>query len=381
MSLSRTSLQRRELLRLVAAGSALLCLPSGVRAGTLNESTESRYLAARQRDGRFEAVLLDAHGRDLKVVPLPDRGHSFAIDHQQRRAVAFGRQPGFFALAFNLDGSLEDNSAAQPLPLPKGRHFFGHGCFSADRRRLFATENDFDGERGVIGIYDATPGKEWRRLGEYATHGIGPHEVVLMPDGKTLCVANGGILTHPDYGKRELNLDTMQPSLVYLDAGDGRLLEQRELPAQLHQLSIRHLALDGNGDVWFGCQYSGPLSDEPALVGRHRRGAALELFRGPADTLHALRGYVGSVSADDGGNVIATSSPVGGLTCYWRASDGQFLGSTTRPDGCGVAPAGRGRFLLSDGAGSIVSTGPGRAEQPVLAASDGIAWDNHFRKV
>ena len=218
---------------------------------------------------------------------MPARGHSFAIDAAGGRAVVFGRQPGF-ALGFGLDG------AAGPveLDLPQDRHFFGHGAFFDDGRLLAATENDFDGGRGVLGIYDASAGGAYRRVGEFDC-GIGPHEVLLLPDGKTLCVANGGILTHPDYGKLELNLDTMRPSLAYLDAASGKLLERVELDSALHRLSIRHLAVAADGAVWFGCQYMGPAGDRPALVGRHRRGQAPELFpaRGclaPDAQLHRL---------------------------------------------------------------------------------------------
>ena len=180
-----------------------------------------RYLSARKRGGRDETALLDESGRDLRVVPMPARGHSFAIDAAGGRAVVFGRQPGFFALGFGL-------GAAGPveLDLPQDRHFFGHGAFFDDGRLLAATENDFDGGRGVLGIYDASAGGAYRRVGEFDCGGIGPHEVLLLPDGKTLCVANGGILTHPDYGKLELNLDTMRPSLAYLDAASGKLLER-----------------------------------------------------------------------------------------------------------------------------------------------------------
>lgn len=365
--------QRRRFLQLLASGSLLAVLPG---LGHARPAQTARYLTARQHAGRQEAVVLDATGRELKILPLPARGHSFAIDKVRQRAVVFGRQPGFFALAFSLEGDTPTDS----LPLPEDRHYFGHGIFSADGQRLYTTENDFDGSRGVIGIYDARPGQHWRRLGEFDSHGIGPHEVLLLPDGKTLCVANGGILTHPDYGKLELNLESMQPSLVYLEAASGKLLEKRELAPELHQLSIRHLALDGQGSVWFGCQYSGPASDQPPLVGCHRRGEPLQLFSGPADTLRELRGYIGSVSVDDSGQVIATSSPVGGLVCYWQAGTGRFLGSTARPDGCGVAPAGPGHFLISDGFGHIVRSGPGQAAEALQTASD-LAWDNHFRRI
>ena len=59
---------------------------------------------------------------------------------------------------------------------------------------------------------DATD--DYRQVGELPAHGVGPHEVVLMPDGKTLAVANGGIRTHPDRDRVPLNLDSMQPSLT-----------------------------------------------------------------------------------------------------------------------------------------------------------------------
>lgn len=366
---------RRDFLARAAVGAvgATLAWPGLARA---SNAPAALYVTARQRGGRDEAVVLDAAGADRRVLPMPARGHSFAIDAAGERAVVFGRQPGFFALAFDLRGE----RAPLELPLPEDRHFFGHGAYFDGARLLAATENDFDGGRGVLGIYDASPGGGYRRVGEFDSGGIGPHEVVLMPDGKTLCVANGGILTHPDYGKLELNLDTMRPSLAYLDAASGRLLEKVELAPELHRLSIRHLALAADGTVWFGCQYMGPAGDRPALVGRYRRGAQPELFAGPAPTLREMRNYVGSVAADAAGGIIATSSPVGGRVLYWDAASGRWLGETRLADGCGVAPAQGGGFLVSSGLGAMLRTDAAGAEQPLLAPSRERAWDNHFRR-
>lgn len=375
-------IDRRRFLALAAAlglspGAALAVLPAD--GGPL-------YLSARKRGGRDEAVLLDETGRDRLVVPMPARGHSFAIDAARQRAVVFGRQPGFFAVAFALGGSALGASALgggepKALPLPDDRHFFGHGAFVDGGRLLAATENDFEGGRGVLGIYDASPGGAWTRVGEFDTGGIGPHEVVLMPDGKTLCVANGGILTHPDYGKLELNLDTMRPSLAYIDAASGQLLEKVELAPSLHRLSIRHLALSADGSVWFGCQYMGPVADRPALVGRHRRGAALELFEGPAETLRNMRNYVGSVTMDAAGAIVATSSPVGGQVIYWDTASGRCLGTTALADGCGVAPAPKVGFLVTSGLGAMLRTDAAGQEAPLMPPSREVSWDNHFRIV
>ncbi|MCD0502441.1 DUF1513 domain-containing protein [Bordetella petrii] len=363
-------IDRRRFLALAAA--------VGLSPATLRAAADTPlYLAARLAGDRYEAVVLDAGGHERQVVPMPARGHSFALDPARNRAVVFGRQPGFFAVAFRIDG------AQPPLPLQaaEGRHFFGHGVFLPDGRRMLATENHYEAGYGVLGVYDTSDGGAYRRIGEFETGGIGPHEVVLLPDGKTLCVANGGILTHPDYGKLELNLDTMRPSLAYVDAHDGRLIERVELPESLHRLSIRHLAIAGDGAVWFGCQHTGPASERPPLVERHRRGHAPELYAGPDEILRGFRNYVGSVAADPAGKVIATSSPVGSQVVYWDAATGQCLGMTPLADGCGVAPLGPRRFLLNSGRGALVTAGPRDALQSVLPPAPGLSWDNHFRRL
>lgn len=379
-----TATERRGALRRLAGlGLAALGAPAVVRAASLGGTApavppvdEAGFLAARRRAGRYEVAVLDAAGHDRQVLPLEDRGHSFALDAAQGRAVVFGRQPGDFAMAFSLDGS----APSQVWAAAEGRHYFGHGVYADGGRLLLATENDYDAGRGVLGIYDASAGGGYRRLGEFATDGIGPHEVVLLPDARTLCVANGGILTHPDYGKRALNLASMRPSLVYVDVASGDVVDTVELAPGLHQLSIRHLAVDASGSVWFGCQYSGPAADQPPLVGRHRRGSAPQLFSGPPEVLRSLRNYVGSVAVDTAGAIVATSSPVGGVVAYWDAASGRSLGMSAHHDGCGVAGVAPGRFLVSDGAGGLAQAGPAQPTTGVLAHAPDRAWDNHMRR-
>jgi hypothetical protein len=193
-------------------------------------------------------------------------------------------------------------------------------------------------------------------------------------------VANGGLLTHPDYGKTPLNLATMRPSLAYIDATDGRLLESVQLQPSLFQLSIRHLAVDATGAVWFACQHQGPATEQPPLLGRHRRGAAPQLLAGPPQVLRDLRNYVGSIAIDTTSGLVATSSPVGGSVAFWDAAHAQFLGSARQPDSCGVAALGDGGFLVSDGFGSLMAVRPDGDARQLLAGSADLAWDNHMRR-
>lgn len=362
-----TAIDRRTFLAL--AGAASLA-PREAMAGS-----DALFLGARLNGARFEAAVIDAAGRDRLVLPLEARGHSFAIDAARGRAVAFARSPGRFAVAFSLDGTAEPVAiAAAPE-----RHFHGHGIFTPDGRLLLATENAYEEGDGVVGIYDM--GNGLRHIGEFRTGGIEPHEAILMGDGATLCVANGGIQTHPDYERVKLNLATMEPSLSYLDIATGDIVEQVRLPRDLHQLSIRHMTLDAAGHVWFGCQYQGEPSDRPPLVGRHRRGKALELFPGPASVLRGLDNYVGSVAVDASGAVLATSSPHGGIIAFWDTATGRSLGTRALADGCGVAPSGKAHVLATSGRGTIVDTGPRAPGRIVVEAGDRPLWDNHLRRI
>jgi hypothetical protein len=363
--------RRNFLIGLLAAG----CVPGALtmaRADTA--TTDFLHLTARQVGERFEAVVLDAQGNDHYIVPLKARGHGFALNPVTRQAVAFARQPGYFAVHFDVDGKTEP----RVFVMPKDRHFFGHGVFTPNGQLILTTENDYGEGRSVMGVYDA---QTLERKGEWLTNGLGAHDVVLMPDGKTLCVANGGILTHPDYGRAKLNLDSMIPSLAYLDLATGDLLDEVKLAPDLHQLSIRHMAVDARGAVWFGCQYEGPATDDPPLVGRHVRGRAIEMFGGPADVRQGCKHYIGSVAADTSGTIIATTSPVGGCVLFWNAATGAFLGTNPIADICGISSRPlRGAFLGSTGEGILDNLDMnGRAAAATQLKKDKhINWDNHI---
>src|SRR5262249_28745508 len=156
----------------------------------------------------------------LFTSPLPDRGHDVTFDPVARRSVVFARRPGTFAVVFDHAGKSE------PLTItsPERRHFFGHGVFSPDGKLLYATANDVANAAGMIGVYGATAALA--RIGEFPTHGMDPHETILLGDGRTLAIANGGIETHPDFGRQKLNIATMQPSFVFVDRMSGEMLEK-----------------------------------------------------------------------------------------------------------------------------------------------------------
>jgi len=359
-------IDRRHFLK--AAGASFLAgLAPARRAGAL--SADALYATAyMKRDGSYGVGVLTEDGRLVHALELPERGHDITFDPVSRRSVVFARQPGTFAVVFDHAGGREPVT----ITSVEGRHFYGHGVFSPDGALLYATENDFDNAAGMVGVYDATDG--FRRIGEFPTHGVGPHELLLCPDGRTLAIANGGIETHPDFGRAKLNIATMKPSLAFVDPVTGSLVEEHALEPALHQLSIRHMAFDGTGTLWFGCQHEGPISERPPLAGRARMGERFDLFDLPRDALLGLQNYVGSVAANPPAGTVAITSPQGNLMVVIDAGKGSLVATRALTEVCGIAPEGAG-FMASTGKGDIV--GP----QGTTHADADHVWDNHLLRI
>lgn len=329
--------------------------------------------AARRAEGDYCVLLLGSDGSILREVPLSGRGHDIAIHRRTGRVVVFARRPGTFAVAFDL------RSKAEPtvFTADDGRHFYGHGTFSQDGRLLYASENDIAGQRGVIGIYDV--GRGYKKIGEYLTFGVGPHEVLLHSDGKTLVVANGGLDTVPDAGRTNLNVDRMEPSLVFVDARSGELLAKHEMAGELKLLSIRHIAEDASGRIWFGGQWEGATSETPQLIGCAGRDREIRLIAPPVADMVDLKGYIGSMAVSANGHVIAASAPKAGHVLYLEPETGRILAHSSLKDVCGIAAFGEEDFAASSGFG-VLRHETATARLIAEAELHDIAFDNHLRR-
>ena len=369
MAIEAMIVDRRALL---AGAGACLAAGLGARSAAALATSEALVLAPAMRaDGSFAVMVFGERGELIREIALPARGHDLAVHSETGRAVAFARRPGTFAVAFDvLARTPPQIFVAQP-----DRHFFGHGAYSADGKLLFATENDISAGIGVIGIYDAS--NSYRRLGEFPTRGIGTHEAILMPDGRTLAIANGGIETHPDFGREMLNVPSMDPSLAFVDL-DGHLVAQYRLPARYRQLSIRHMAVGADGKIWFGTQWEGDPLETPSLVGRASLEAGLELVETPERELNDMRRYVGAMAASRDGTVISASAPHGGYVVHFGAASGKYLGRTKFADSSGITGYGTKSILASNGEGLIVETEADGATE-AKASAPGVAFDNHLR--
>ena len=330
--------------------------------------------AAALTDGTFVLCGIDANLNVTFTLPLPGRGHAAAAHPKRPEAVAFARRPGTFAVVIDCTTGVQK----AVLHAPKGRHFYGHGCFSADKSTLFTTENHYDEARGVIGIRDANT---FEVIGEYDTYGVGPHDIHLMPGGKTLVVANGGIETHPDYGRRKLNIDTMQPSLVYIDIASGKKVDEFRLSDP--KLSIRHLVVSKQGDVGIATQYQGDTyrQQPTTLVAWQSSGQALQEVPIPQTLAQSIRGYMADIAFDEKNQVLAVTAPRGNLLTLWDIKSSKLLREIKLPEASGVQYlAPQERFIVSSAKGDLFSVklSDSQATVETLFTDKNTAWDNHL---
>jgi len=350
-------MDRRSFMRAAGIGFAATLAPRSLLA---LERADAVYASGfRAPDGSFGIATVSERGEIIDRTRLPARSHGMAFSRATLRLVAFARRPGTFALATDPFGTAEPVVIAAP----EGRHFYGHGDFSPDGRLLYASENDFDANRGMIGIYDA--GDRFRRVGEFEAHGIGTHDMAVSDDGSMLVIANGGIETHPDFGRAKLNLDHMEPSLVLLGARDGRLLQKHRLSTSLRQLSTRHIALAENGRIWFACQWEGARNARPPLVGHLARGEELRFVDLPEHVTEGLANYVGAIAVNRADGIVGLTSPKGGLAVSLDTRTGAVLGERPVPEAAGVAPGKQGLAVSSYGGSFNDIRSP-------------VAWDQHI---
>ncbi len=226
-------------------------------------------------------------------------------------AAAFSRRPGQYLQVFDyLSGQEWPIRAADP-----DRHYYGHGVFSTDGNYLFATEGIKASSEGVIGVYEVKAGMP--KVAEFSGFGIGPHEVVTADDN-TLAIGVGGVHTK---GRQSLNLDSMQPALVYLDSRTGELLEQAELKDK--RLSIRHLSVTDTGEIACGQQYRGVPEQAAPLVALHRRGQPLRHLQAEDEQWLRFNHYIASIASVDG--YLLATSPRGNCYGIWHEAVWRWL--------------------------------------------------------
>jgi len=333
---------------------------------TINDGTSS--------DDDFGVVGIDADREIVWQTTMPERVHDIVVQpllapqnktghyNESRDVVVMGRRPSekFWVL------DTATGKVKFAIKASAHRHFYGHACYSLDGSKLYVTENDTLTLDGKIGTYDAHSG--YQKVAEFDSHGIGPHELVMHPDSDTLVIANGGIKTE-QASREELNLDSMRPSLVYLNRHDGNLLEQ--ITPEHSQMSVRHLAIHDDGTVMIGIQFQGEKHINVPLVLTHNRSdTSFKPLLMPNNQWQRFHQYIASVAVDSKRNLLCVTTPIGGCAAVFDLNSRQLIDDVSLPDCAGASvisnntykiviradkPKVKSGFIVSDGQGQLTA--------------------------
>ncbi len=376
--------------------SGVAAMPKGFNIASSHASRDSNRDTSNADtiDNDFGVVGIDADRQIVWQTTMPERVHDIVvqpvIDNNQdltpRGVVVMGRRPSerFWVL------ETATGQVKYAIKADTDRHFYGHACYSLDGLQLYVTENDTVSLEGKIGVYDATNG--YQKIAEFDSHGIGPHELIMHPDAQTLIVANGGIKTE-QASREELNLDTMRPSLVYLNRHNGELLEQ--ITPEHNQMSIRHLAMHDDGTVMIGIQFQGEKHINVPLVLTHQRGdKTFTPLTMPNNQWQRFHQYIASVAVDSQNNLLCVTTPIGGCAAIYDLTTRQLIDDVSLPDcaGASIMPVMESQgFIVSDGQGQLTAlyangasiVHQAIAESNVLIYSDSkahkMSFDNHLQ--
>jgi hypothetical protein len=365
-------LTRRCFLTTILRVTGGVTLPAWLPGDRDSATFRSGFLSAcDDADGRHFIAGYNRSGQARFRTEVPQRMHGMTLNPvRPQQAVFFARRPG--TDIYSID--LYSGSVIRRLASPPGRHFCGHGCFSADGQYLFTSENNYAKNQGLVSVRDAST---LAVLEEWPTGGRDPHEIRLLDGGTTMVVANGGILTSPDRPGVNLDPGAMQPSLVYLDTADGKM--RGEFRLYDRQLSIRHIDVSDEGLVAIALQYEGRDKSRMPLLASHAGENNLQLFAVEACDWKRMNDYTGSVKFTAAGNIAAVSSPRGNCLGFWNIAEREILAQHYIHDVCGIGYDIQDRtFVVTTGAGAIYNFDSAGRSTGYVAALPEIRWDNHL---
>ena len=308
-------LTRRFLLQTGLWASALAATPACKEASPplFDTSVDVLLGGGKYLDGddggklKFALSTLNVDTRQIQPIATSFFPHSVAIDPRDNMRICAFEKIGPGAAEFDLS----DLTVRRPLTTSTDRLFYGHGAYSADGEKLYATETYQQDRRGVITVRRTDT---MQLIGEFPTFGESPHECRLIDDGATMVVTNGG---------GNLGEDAA-PSVCYIDVASETLLEKIELSEP--RLNTGHLdvAVDGSLIV-VSAPRSGLATDELGGISIRPSGGSMQSIIEPQEVTQRLQGEALSVAVHSERGIVAVTHPDAGMITFWRYGTREFI--------------------------------------------------------
>jgi hypothetical protein len=369
-------------LALMAGG---ICCPNIARALATGQSElflaacSSRYANIKYKIGIDDGwiTLYNVSKNTIQDIALSFFGHTVSQNPAHPSQLVTFEKWGKRAALVDARGS-RVLASAEPM---EGNIFFGHAVYTQDGSLLINTEEVDKGDGGQIVYRDPLTLKVIRSISSF---GMRPHEINLLPDGKTLLVVN-------ERGQAD------NPATVWIDMESGQLQHKVELEGSASAKPSRstyayYSHLRNTFDDWVICGGEKFPVDEKGnmifdkKVGKH--GHALIAFVSPSGEVFepdlpdelktAMVGEALSICPLDQTGLVAVTIPYGDMCLIFdyktqklvqKIDAHKVLGVTTLP---ALLP-GHERFGMSSPHGLL------QADMGAGGHSDVSIYNNNFR--
>lgn len=340
------SLSRRSFLRASAGALAVPVLMSA--CGRVETPTPPRpqlrgHLYGFGRDAtqkHFFVGTVNLDRLNQSMEPISDItffGHGLAINPARPNLAVVTEKHGPGACEVDLSA----RRVTRALKAHEGCQFYGHGAFSPDGRQLYLVESLLE-DGSYDGVITVRDGATFEIQTTLPSHGRAPHDCLMIDNGATLVVTNGG----GPAGSGD------SPCVTYVDLKTHKLKHRLALAAP--GLNAGHLAMTSRGDlVLVSAPREGTDTSSPEAVGGisfYSPGGALQTA--DASICRRMRMETLSVAIHEPSMVVAATNPDADLVTFWdfrtrkllKAMDGDFR----RPRGVSVTLDGRCFALTFD---------------------------------
>lgn len=310
---------------------------------------------------------------------VPDEVHLATLFPDQKSILVCSRKPGASLLKYSVEGILEAE-----LPPLNNQHFEGHGIFSIDENHLYVTASDFELHAGRLLKLNS---QDLSLIKEYSSGGVGPHELVWQSE-KLIAIANTGVLTHPDSGRKILNLNSIHSNVILFNTLNETIDHQWPVPQP--GLSARHLDRMDNGDLVIGCQYK-KQDQRPPCIAFANKNKGLLFADTNNETLHwDMQGYTASIKSIPKSDRALISNPRGHLLTQWQDNvrltadeplTTQLVSQQSIEFNKGLKITRNGQQVwITKGAGEILSLdlSSHQLNKTVVKIKQNIWWANHL---
>jgi hypothetical protein len=276
------------------------------RLGILVGGTRYREPQTQAIRHSFDMLDLDAGAAEPARIPLDFLAHGFAL-HPTRKEAALLEKRGPGGCYVDLAA----REVIRTIAPTEGHHFYGHGAFARDGSALFAVETNLATGDGVISVRDPA---SFAVIDAFPTYGKSPHDCVLVDEGRTLVVTNGG-------GPIDEAADGALPCVSFVDVASRKLLERHVVDEP--RINTGHVALDRDrGFIVVSAPRDGLPEGERGGVSLRVRGRPLRHAKVPESIARRMLGESLSVCIHARTRIAVATHPYGHLLTFWNLDTG-----------------------------------------------------------